>query len=96
MIGRRKPALFVLRSRPPSEPEVWDFFERAEMSSHAILVFLSLEPAEQGRRWSEWQASTLDREIQEMGETVAEVVSEEAYRALPWRCLWNREVEFFD
>lgn len=96
MIRRRKPALFVLRSRLPSEPELRDFFTRAEMSSHEILFFLSLDPEEQGRRWSDWQAATLDREIQAMGERVADVVSEEAYRALPWRCRWNREVEWFD
>lgn len=95
MIRRRKPVLYVLRSRTPSEPEMQDFFARSEMSAHEILVFLSLSPDEQGRRFADWQARALDREIRELGR-VAEVISEDAYRALPWRCRWNREVEFFE
>ena len=92
----RKPALFVLRSRPPSEPELQDFFARSGMSSHAILVFLSFSTEEQTRRYTDWQAATLDEELRVQGLDVVEVVSEEFYQEMPWRCRWNREVEFFD
>ncbi|MGR3315399.1 hypothetical protein [Roseovarius indicus] len=93
---RRKPALFVLQSRSPSEPELQDFFTRSGMSGHAILAFLSLSTEEQTRRFTDWQAATLDEELRAQGLDVVEVVSEEAYQEMPWRCRWNREVEFFD
>ena len=96
MARRRNPALFVLRSRPPSEPELQDFFARSGMSSHAILAFLSFDRAEQTRRFTDWQAATLDEELRVEGLDVCEVVSEEAYQEMPWRCRWGREVEFFD
>lgn len=96
MARRRKPALFVLRSRSPSEPELQDFFTRSGMSSHAILAFLSFDPDEQARRFTDWQAATLDEELRIEGLDVVEVVSDEAFREMPWRCRWGREVEFFD
>ncbi len=96
MARRRKPALFVLRSRPPSEPELQDFFVRSGMSSHQILAFLSFSTEEQTRRYTDWQAATLDEELRVQGLDVVEVVSEEFYQEMPWRCRWNREVEFFD
>jgi len=92
----RKPAIFVLRSRQPSETELQDFFRKSDMSNHEILAFLSLSEAEQTRRFTDWRAATLDEELCYDGFVVCEVVSEEAYKEMPWRCRRGREVEFFD
>jgi hypothetical protein len=96
MKNNRKPAIFVLRNRPPSEPEMQDFFHKTSMSNHEILAFLSLSRVEQARHFTDWQAASLDEELRTDGLVVCEVVSEEAYRQMPLRCRWGREVEFFD
>lgn len=92
----KPPSLWVLREREPSAVEIDDFFRQASMSQHARLVFLSFGPAEQARRFGEWHAATLEEELRLDGMDGIEVISEEAYKKMSWRCRWGREVEFFD